>query len=65
MISLPVTVLARLGNDHIDDMFRFIDFVEKTVITDPVSPGLRLIILQLFDMFTKMRGVSQLRIDIF
>jgi len=65
MLSLPVTVLARLGNDHIDNMLRFIDFVEKTVLTDPVSPGLGLKILQLFDMVTKIRGVSQLRIDIF
>lgn len=62
---LSIAVLAGIGSQHIYDALFFVDFVKETITADPVPPGLRLVILQFFNVFSKIGVVPELRIDIF
>ena len=56
---------AVIGCRHKNDFVSFIDFVKEAPRPYAVSPGGRLPILQPFDIRTKVRLVSELRVDVF
>ena len=47
-----ITPLAGLRRDHEDDFFPFINFIEKPVRSNSVTPRLRLIASQLPDVYS-------------
>ena len=49
--------------DHRYDVFLVINFVEESPRSDPVSPRLRCVALQLSNMLPKVRVLKQLRVD--
>ncbi len=54
-----------LGRDHKNDFFLVIDLGKKPPSSDSVSPCLRLKVHQLFDIWSEVRVLFQLGINIF
>jgi hypothetical protein len=54
-----------LGRDHENDFFLIIDLEKKPPSSDSVSPYFRLKVHQLFDIWSEVRVLFQLGINIF
>jgi len=48
---------------HKSDLFFFIDFIKKPPGTDAISPRIRTEIFEFFDIWSKMRMLTQLRVN--
>jgi len=59
-----VAFLASVGGYHEDDPAVFIDFVKKAEPADPVSPRLRFVSLEFFDIPAEERLDTELGIDV-
>lgn len=57
-----ICTASMLGRNHENDLFIFIDLIEKTPGADSVSPGFRFKSLEFFNVCSKMRVLSQLGI---
>ena len=63
-VRSPVRPAAVIGCRHEGDFFSFMDFVKEAPRPYAVSPGGRLPILQPFNIRTKVRLGSELRVDV-
>ena len=59
-----VAFLAGIDSQHVDKALFLVDFVEKAVTADSISPRGRLVVFEFFDVFSEMGIVSELRIDV-
>jgi len=51
------------SGQHKSDLFIFIDFIKKTPSSDAIPPCIRAEIFEFFDIWSKMRMLTQLRIN--
>lgn len=64
-VRLSVGAAAVFGGDHKDDLFFFMDIVEKAPGPDAVSKGRRFPIFKPFDVGAEVRFVSEPGVDVF
>lgn len=61
---VSIRFLPVMGGDHVDDLFLFVNLIEELPISHAITPSIRGEVFEFFDVGSKMRLFSELRVDV-